>query len=146
MDSSAYDHIIIRFQEIDDLEYGGVVKKEVSEKIIIVQSSSDLCMVSEKTESEYLSDLVDSLCDEEFDSLDFDDELISNFIQNFGSEMYLRKFTAAQVELSGIWYAQSYLTDFKTKYLGGQRDCRRTQTSSTKKTSRKNQKNVPKNI
>ena len=102
MDSSAYDHIIIRFQDIDDLEYGGVVKKEVSEKIIIVQSSSDLCMVSEKTESEYLSDLVDSLCDEEFDSLDFDDELISNFIQNFGSEMYLRKFTAAQVEISGV--------------------------------------------
>ena len=56
-------------------------------------------MTNEKTESEYLSDLVDSLCDEEFDSLDFDDELISNFIQNFGSEMYFRKFTAAQVEI-----------------------------------------------
>ena len=56
-------------------------------------------MTNEKTESEYLSDLVDSLCDEEFDSLDFDDDLISNFIQNFGSEMYLRKFSAAQVNM-----------------------------------------------
>ena len=81
------------------MEYDGGVKKEVSEKIIIVQSSSDLSLTNEKTESEYLSDLVDSLCDEEFDSLDFDDELISNFIQNFGSEMYLRKFSAAQVNI-----------------------------------------------
>ena len=81
------------------MEYDGGVKKEVSEKIIIVQSSSDLSLTNEKTESEYLSDLVDSLCDEEFDSLDFDDDLISNFIQNFGSEMYLRKFSAAQVNM-----------------------------------------------
>ena len=60
-------------------------------------------MTNEKTESEYLSDLVDSLCDEEFDSLDFDDELISNFIQNFGSEMYLRKFSAAQVNMLDVF-------------------------------------------
>ena len=58
------------------MEYDGGVKKEISEKIIIVQSSSDLSLTNEKTESEYLSDLVDSLCDEEFDSLDFDDEIL----------------------------------------------------------------------
>jgi len=76
-------------------------------------------MTNEKTESEYLSDLVDSLCDEEFDSLDFDDELISNFIQNSGSEMYLRKFSPAQVNM-----LETFLIIFSDwvsiKYLGGQ--------------------------
>jgi len=95
------------------LEYDGGVKKEVSEKIIIVQSSSDLSLTNEKTESEYLSDLVDSLCDEEFDSLDFDDELISNFIQNFGSEMYLRKFSAAQVKMLNETFLIGYQSNIK---------------------------------
>ena len=97
------------------MEYDGAVKKEVSEKIIIVQSSSDLSLTNEKSESEYLSDLVDSLCDEEFDSLDFDDELISNFIQNFGSEMYLRKFSAAQVNMLDV-----FTGTFLIGYLGSQ--------------------------
>lgn len=95
------------------MEYDSGVKKEVSEKIIIVQSSSDLSLTNEKTESEYLSDLVDSLCDEEFDSLDFDDELISNFIQNFGSEMYLRKFSAAQVNMPDV-LSETFLIGYQS--------------------------------
>ena len=70
-------------------------------------------MTNEKTESEYLSDLVDSLCDEEFDSLDFDDELISNFIQNFGSEMYLRKFSAAQVNMPDV-LSETFLIGYQS--------------------------------